>query len=94
MRSEGIASRAGTPTPAGGSSPRRERSIGIGAGVECDGQVLVLPDALGLNPGFSPRFLRRYAELARDATQGVEAYVADVKARRYPGPEHTFGEDS
>jgi 3-methyl-2-oxobutanoate hydroxymethyltransferase len=69
-------------------------TIGIGAGVECDGQVLVLPDALGLNPAFSPRFLRRYAELARDAAQGVDAYLSDVKARRYPGPEHTFGEDA
>jgi 3-methyl-2-oxobutanoate hydroxymethyltransferase len=69
-------------------------TIGIGAGVECDGQVLVLPDALGLNPGFSPRFLRRYAELAVEARDGIEAYVADVKAKRYPGPEHTFGEEA
>ena len=67
-------------------------TIGIGAGVECDGQVLVLPDALGLNPSFSPRFLRRYAELAREASVGISGYLQDVKARRYPGPEHTFGE--
>ncbi|MSR22475.1 MAG: 3-methyl-2-oxobutanoate hydroxymethyltransferase [Gemmatimonadetes bacterium] len=69
-------------------------TIGIGAGVECDGQVLVLPDALGLNPAFSPRFLRRYAELARDASLGIAGYVSDVKARRYPGPEHTFAEEA
>jgi 3-methyl-2-oxobutanoate hydroxymethyltransferase len=69
-------------------------TIGIGAGVECDGQVLVLPDALGLNPNFTPRFLRRYAELAREAGEGIGAYVADVRARRYPGPEHTFGDEA
>ncbi len=67
-------------------------TIGIGAGVECDGQVLVLPDALGLNPSFSPRFLRRYAELAKEASVGIGGYIQDVKMRRYPGPEHTFGE--
>ncbi len=66
-------------------------TIGIGAGVECDGQVLVLPDALGLNPSFSPRFLKRYAALAEAAHEGVRHFLDDVKERRYPGPEHTFG---
>jgi 3-methyl-2-oxobutanoate hydroxymethyltransferase len=66
-------------------------TIGIGAGVGCDGQVLVLPDALGLNPEFTPRFLKRYAELGAAAREGVRAYLDEVRARRYPGPEHTFG---
>ncbi|HEX5725168.1 MAG TPA: 3-methyl-2-oxobutanoate hydroxymethyltransferase [Longimicrobiaceae bacterium] len=65
-------------------------TIGIGAGAECDGQVLVLPDMLGLNAGFQPRFLRRFAEVGEAATAGVEAYVRAVKAQDYPGAEHTF----
>ncbi len=65
-------------------------TIGIGAGSGCDGQVLVLPDALGLNPGFNPRFLKRYAELAEASRRGVRSYIDEVKARSYPGPEHTF----
>jgi 3-methyl-2-oxobutanoate hydroxymethyltransferase len=64
-------------------------TIGIGAGADCDGQVLVLHDMLGLNEGFQPRFLRRFAELARDARQGVEAYVEAVRSGAYPGPEHS-----
>lgn len=64
-------------------------TIGIGAGVHCDGQVLVLHDMLGLNDGFQPRFLRRFAELAAEARRGVEAYVQAVRAGEYPGPEHS-----
>jgi 3-methyl-2-oxobutanoate hydroxymethyltransferase len=67
----------------------RVPTIGIGAGPQCDGQVLVLPDMLGLNEGFQPRFLRRFAELARETRQGVEAYVDAVRAGAYPGPEHS-----
>lgn len=66
-------------------------TIGIGAGVHCDGQVLVLPDALGLNPTFRPRFLRRFAELADAGRSGVRAYIREVRSGSYPGPEHTFG---
>ena len=66
-------------------------TIGIGAGVHCDGQVLVLPDALGLNPTFQPRFLRRFAELAEAGRSGVRAYIREVRSGSYPGPEHTFG---
>ena len=66
-------------------------TIGIGAGPHCDGQVLVLPDALGLNEGFQPRFLRRFAELAREARRGVAEYRDAVRERRYPSDEHTFG---
>ncbi len=65
-------------------------TIGIGAGSECDGQVLVLPDMLGLNEQFKPKFLHRFAELAAAARQGVDDYVAAVRAGDYPRPEHTF----
>jgi 3-methyl-2-oxobutanoate hydroxymethyltransferase len=65
-------------------------TIGIGAGPGCDGQVLVLPDALGLNEGFRPRFLKRYAELHDVAREGVESYVRDVRSGTYPGAEHSF----
>ncbi len=68
-------------------------TIGIGAGPGCDGQVLVLPDALGLNPGFNPRFLKRFADLAEASRRGVRDYISQVKERAYPGPEHTFGEE-
>lgn len=65
-------------------------TIGIGAGSECDGQVLVLPDMLGLNEQFKPKFLHRFAELAAAARQGVDDYVSAVRAGDYPRPEHTF----
>jgi 3-methyl-2-oxobutanoate hydroxymethyltransferase len=65
-------------------------TIGIGAGAGCDGQVLVLHDMLGLNPGFQPRFLRRFAEVGELASQGVGAFVRAVKEREYPAEEHTF----
>jgi 3-methyl-2-oxobutanoate hydroxymethyltransferase len=65
-------------------------TIGIGAGPECDGQVLVLPDMLGFNDEFRPRFLRRFAELGAAAEQGIRAYVAAVRAGEYPADEHTF----
>lgn len=65
-------------------------TIGIGAGPGCDGQVLVLPDMLGLNEQFKPKFLHRFAELAAAARQGIGDYVAAVRAAEYPRPEHTF----
>jgi len=68
-------------------------TIGIGAGAACDGQVLVLYDALGLNPGFRPRFLKLFAELHEAARQGVEGYVQEVRAGSYPAPEHFFHTD-
>lgn len=63
-------------------------TIGIGAGVGCDGQVLVLPDMLGLNDAFTPKFLRRFADLADATRAGVAAYAEAVRGREYPGPEH------
>ncbi|MBI4513757.1 MAG: 3-methyl-2-oxobutanoate hydroxymethyltransferase [Gemmatimonadetes bacterium] len=65
-------------------------TIGIGAGPDCDGQVLVLPDLLGLNEGFHPRFLKCYAELGAAARSAVSHYVQEVKSGGYPGPEHTY----
>lgn len=64
-------------------------TIGIGAGVNCDGQVLVGPDMLGLNPGFHPKFLKLYAELRKQAHEGIEAYVREVKASEFPDAEHS-----
>jgi 3-methyl-2-oxobutanoate hydroxymethyltransferase len=65
-------------------------TVGIGAGSGCDGQVLVLHDMLGLNEGFSPRFLRHFAQLAAPVRDAVRSYAEAVRARQYPGPEHSF----
>ena len=70
----------------------RVPTIGIGAGVDCDGQVLVLDDMLGLFTDFRPKFVRRYAELGLSAAEAIEAYAADVRARRFPGSEHGFAD--
>ncbi len=64
-------------------------TIGIGAGPECDGQVLVLPDMLGLNEEFNPVFLKRYADLAETVREAVTSFAREVKEGVYPGPEHT-----
>jgi 3-methyl-2-oxobutanoate hydroxymethyltransferase len=66
-------------------------TIGIGASPACDGQILVTDDLLGLFADFTPRFVKRYAELGEGVSRAVEAYAADVRARRFPGPEHCFG---
>jgi 3-methyl-2-oxobutanoate hydroxymethyltransferase len=65
-------------------------TVGIGAGAGCDGQVLVLPDMLGMNAGFSPKFLKRYADLDGVIRSAVSAYADDVRAGKYPGAEHGF----
>jgi 3-methyl-2-oxobutanoate hydroxymethyltransferase len=65
-------------------------TIGIGAGPACDGQVLVLPDMLGLNDRFTAKFVKRYAALAQDVRDAVALYAAEVREGRYPGPEHSF----
>ncbi|MGH7457522.1 MAG: 3-methyl-2-oxobutanoate hydroxymethyltransferase [Longimicrobiaceae bacterium] len=65
-------------------------TIGIGAGPGCDGQVLVLPDMLGLNPDFAPKFLRRFARVGEAVSEGVRAYAEAVRGRGYPAAEHTF----
>src|SRR6476659_6292111 len=65
-------------------------TIGIGAGVDCDGQVLVWQDAFGLRTGRMPRFVRQYADLHSVLLEAAREYAADVKAQTFPGPEHTF----
>jgi len=65
--------------------------IGIGAGPSTDGQVLVLHDLLEIHDGFQPKFVKRYAHVKRAMVEGVEAYAEDVRTRRFPGPEHTYG---
>ena len=67
--------------------------IGIGAGPATDGQVLVFHDLLGIRDGLGPRFVKRYANLQQEMNAGVTAYAEDVRARRYPGPEHTYSID-
>ncbi len=65
-------------------------TIGIGAGGGCDGQVLVIHDMLGINKGFSPRFLRRYADLHAVMTGAVEQYVKDVKDCDFPNEKEQY----
>ncbi len=65
-------------------------TIGIGAGAGCDGQVLVINDMLGMNTGFTPRFVKKYASLRDDIEAAVNTYSAEVKEGRFPAPEHSF----
>lgn len=65
-------------------------TIGIGASVDCDGQILVTDDVVGLFSDFTPRFVKRYAEVGATIGQAAADYAAEVRARRFPGPEHTF----
>jgi 3-methyl-2-oxobutanoate hydroxymethyltransferase len=65
-------------------------TIGIGAGNGCDGQVLVIADMLGMTQGFSPRFLRRYADLNSIITDAVGNYVADVKSGDFPNESESY----
>ncbi len=67
--------------------------IGIGAGPATDGQVLVFHDLLGIREGRGARFVQRYADLQAEMDAGVAAYAADVRARRYPQPEHGYSID-
>jgi 3-methyl-2-oxobutanoate hydroxymethyltransferase len=65
-------------------------TIGIGAGPSCDGQVLVLHDMLGLNEDFNAKFVKQYAQLAGEVRRAAGAFADEVRAGRYPGPEHSF----
>jgi 3-methyl-2-oxobutanoate hydroxymethyltransferase len=65
--------------------------IGIGAGSSTDGQVLVLHDLLAIHDDFQPKFVKRFAAVKAEMLRGVEAYADEVRTRRFPGPEHTYG---
>ena len=65
-------------------------TIGIGAGVHCDGQVLVIHDMLGLFDKFTPKFVKRYAELGTAVAQAVKHFIAEVREEKFPDDEHSF----
>ena len=65
-------------------------TIGIGAGVDCDGQVLVLHDMLGITKDFSPRFLRRYADLGETIDGAVKQYIEDVRDKEFPNADEGY----
>ena len=65
-------------------------TIGIGAGVDCDAQVLVWPDMAGLNGGRVPKFVKKYADLRGELLRAAKEYADDVRNGAFPGPEHSF----
>jgi 3-methyl-2-oxobutanoate hydroxymethyltransferase len=65
-------------------------TIGIGAGVDCDAQVLVWPDMAGLTDGRLPRFVKKYADLRGELLRAAREYADDVRNETFPGPEHSF----
>jgi 3-methyl-2-oxobutanoate hydroxymethyltransferase len=69
-------------------------TIGIGASADCDGQVLVVDDMLGLFTPFKPKFVKRYADLGAGADRAIAAYAAEVRARAFPAPEHVFASEA
>lgn len=68
-------------------------TIGIGAGVHCDGQVLVIHDLLGLYAGKTPRFAKKYVDLSSSVTAAVSQYIDEVRSRAFPADEHSFAMD-
>jgi 3-methyl-2-oxobutanoate hydroxymethyltransferase len=78
------------PVAAGITARIAAPTIGIGASAACDGQILVIDDVIGLFTEFRPKFVRRYAEVAPTIEAAIQAYADDVRARRFPGPEHVF----
>jgi 3-methyl-2-oxobutanoate hydroxymethyltransferase len=65
-------------------------TIGIGAGGHCDGQVLVINDMLGLFDDFTPKFVKRYADLKEVTTHAIKSFISDVRGGKFPGEEHSF----
>ncbi|MDO6757583.1 3-methyl-2-oxobutanoate hydroxymethyltransferase [Phaeobacter inhibens] len=69
-------------------------TIGIGASAGCDGQILVVDDMLGFFTAFKPKFVKRYADLGPLAEAAISEYAAEVRARRFPAPEHVFADQA
>jgi 3-methyl-2-oxobutanoate hydroxymethyltransferase len=67
--------------------------IGIGAGAATDGQVLVFHDLLGIYDGHAPRFTKRFADVRQSMVEGVQAFAEEVRERRFPSVDHTYGID-
>lgn len=65
-------------------------TVGIGAGIYCDGQILVTPDMLALNVDFNPRFVRRYSNLADEISKAIGQYISDVKKGKFPSEEESY----
>jgi len=65
-------------------------TIGIGAGADCDGQILVIHDLLGLLEGQAPKFVKQYAKLREEIVQAIQTYRAEVQNRTFPGPEQSY----
>lgn len=68
-------------------------TIGIGAGADCDGQVLVYQDMLAMYPNFKPKFVKQYAQIGSTMKDAFSQYISDVKSGAFPSEEHTFGID-
>jgi 3-methyl-2-oxobutanoate hydroxymethyltransferase len=68
-------------------------TIGIGAGPHCDGQVLVVNDLLGMSDGFSPKYVRRYADIGSEMSRAFQEYIQDVKAGVFPDLDHSYSRD-
>ena len=69
-------------------------TIGIGSGPDCDGQVLVVHDVLGLYEKIKPKFAKRYLELSSEIVKAIESYKSDVTSGKFPGIEHSFSMDT
>ena len=65
-------------------------TIGIGSGVNCDGQVLVVHDILGLYEKLKPKFVKQYTSIRHQATQGIKAYISDVQNGIFPSKDHSY----
>ena len=65
-------------------------TIGIGAGVDCDGQILVMHDMLGINSGHIPKFVKKYAHLGDEARKGIKTFISEVQSGAFPGSEHCY----
>jgi len=65
-------------------------TIGIGAGIHCDGQVLVCNDMLGLYDKFSPKFVKKYADLGKEMNSAFETYIKEIKEGKFPEDKHSF----